>query len=95
MKLIKSDIVAVVIFLGVWLFYLIYNGPTRFDVNQTITLPLIVAAEFTALVILYAAGRYFTAKKGKQLISKKLSGFMSDEHDEQTQVETESENSKS
>lgn len=94
MKLIKSDIVITVILLGAWLFYLIYDTPTRFDINQSATLPLFVAAEFTALAILYAAGRYFTAKKGKQFISKKLSGIMSDEHDEQTQVETESENSK-
>jgi hypothetical protein len=94
MKLIKSDIVIAVILFSGWLFYLIYDGTTRFDVNQKITLPLFIAAELTALAILYAAGRYFTAKKSKE-INQKISSMMVDPEDEQTQVETASENSKS
>ena len=94
LKLIKSDIVITVILLGAWLFYLIYDAPTRFDVNQTLTLPLLVAAEFTALAILYAAGRYFTAKKGK-LINENMSSLIKDQQAKQTQAETESEDSKS
>lgn len=85
MKLIKSDIVVTVILLSAWLFYLIYGGSTRFDVNQTVTLTLLVAAEFTALAILYAAGRYFTAKKGR-LISKDMSNLIRDQQAKQTEL---------
>lgn len=90
----KSDIVVVVILIGAWLFYLMFEGSTRFDVNHVITLPLLVAAEFTAVAVLYAAGRYFTAKKSK-LIKEGMNSLMGDHQDEQTQNKAESENNKS
>jgi hypothetical protein len=93
-KIIKSDIVVGIIFIGTWLFYLTYDGATRFDVNQTITLPLLVAADFTALAILYVAGRYYTARKGTTLISENLNNIMQDHPAELTQNESETDNTK-
>ncbi len=92
-NIIKSDYVFAIILIGTWLFYLIFEGTTRFDLNQTITLPLLVAADFTAITILYAAGRYFTAKKGK-LIREGMNSLMGDHQDKQTQDKAESENNK-
>lgn len=93
-NIIKSDYVFAIILIGTWLFYLMFEGPTRFDVNQTITLPLLVAVDFTAITILYVAGRYFTAKKSN-LIKKGMNSLMGDHQDEQAQDKTESENTKS
>ena len=92
-KIIKSDIVVGIIFIGAWLFYLTYDGSTRFDINQTITLPLLVAADFTALAILYVAGRYYTARKGG-IVSEKLNNMMQDHQAKLAQNETETDNNK-
>ncbi|MCP4042896.1 MAG: hypothetical protein GY731_13220 [Gammaproteobacteria bacterium] len=86
-KIIKSDIVVGIVFIGVWLFYLTYDGTTRFDINQTATLPLLVAADFTALAILYVAGRYYTAGKDN-LIGDKLNNMMQDHHPKNGQNRT-------
>ena len=94
-KIIKSDIVVAVIVIGTWLFYLTYEGSTRLDINQTLTLPLLAAADFTALAALYIIGRYYTAKKKAKLIGEKLNKMMTDGQAQQTQNETGSENSKS
>ncbi len=93
-KFIKSDYVFAVILISTWLFYLLYEGSTRYDINQTITLPLLVAADFTAISILYAVGRYYTAKKGN-IVKATLSNMVKDEPVEQTQDSTESEDNKS
>lgn len=77
-KLIKSDIVIAVIVIASWLFYLVFDGSTRFDVNEIFTLPLLVAAELSTFAVLYAAGRYFTAKKGR-LITGDIANLI-DEH---------------
>lgn len=90
-KIIKTDIVIAVILIGTWLFYLIFEGSTRFDINQTYTLPLLVAIEFTALATLFAAGRYYTAKKGKI----GLIDLMKEHQTGQEQDKAESENNKS
>ncbi len=90
----KSDIVVIVILTGSWLFYLLYGGTTRFDLNQIITLPLLVAADFTALSILYAAGRYYTARKGG-IDSADLSNLVSGGQAGQIQDGIEPENNKS
>ena len=71
----KSDFVVAAIIIAGWLYYLTFEGTTRFDVNETITLPLLIAAELTALAFLYAAGRYYMAKDGKQ-ITEKLSSIV-------------------
>ena len=92
-KIIKSDIVVGIIFIGTWLFYLIYDGSTRFDINQTITLPLLVAADFTALAILYVVGRYYTVRKST-LVSESMNKIMQDHQIELTQNETETGNNK-
>jgi len=92
-KIIKSDIVIGIIFIGTWLFYLIYDGSTRFDINQTITLPLLVAADFTALAILYVVGRYYTVRKST-LVSESMNKIMQDHQIELTQNETETGNNK-
>ncbi|HEC12352.1 MAG TPA: hypothetical protein ENI80_03740 [Acidiferrobacteraceae bacterium] len=89
-KIIKSDIVIAVIFIGAWIFYLTFDGSTRFDVSETITLPLLAAADFTALAILYAAGRYYTAKKGN--INKTLANMANDRQTEETRDKTGAEN---
>ncbi len=93
-KIIKSDIVIAAILIGTWVYYLTIDGPTRFDINETITLPLLVAADFTALAVLYAAGRYYTAKKGN-LIKEKMGSIMQDPEAGQTQDDAESEENKS
>ena len=92
-KIIKSDIVVGIIIIGAWLFYLTYDGSTRFDVNQTITLPLLVAAEFTALAILYVVGRYYTARKST-LVSESMNKIMQDNQAKLAQNETETDNNK-
>jgi len=92
-KIIKSDIVIGIIFIGTWLFYLLYDGSTRFDINQTITLPLLVAADFTALAILYVVGRYYTVRKST-LVSESMNKIMQDHQIELTQNETETGNNK-
>ncbi len=92
-KVIKGDIVVGIIFIGAWLFYMTYDGSTRFDINQTITLPLLVAADFTALTILYIAGRYYTTRKNS-LVSDKLNAIMQDRPAELTQDEPETDKSK-
>lgn len=86
----KSDAVFAVIFIGAWLFYLTFDVSTRFDVNETITLPLLAAADFTAITILYAVGRYFTAKKGS--IGKKVANIMKGHQTKETQAKAESKN---
>jgi nitric oxide reductase large subunit len=93
-KIIKSDIVVAVILFGTWLFYLAYDGSTRFDINQTITLPLLLAADFTALAALYAAGRYYTAKKGTS-IKESMHKLMDEHQAGQAQDTDEPENNKS
>ena len=92
-KIIKSDIIVGIIFIAAWMFYLTYDGSTRFDINQTITLPLLVAADFTALAMLYVAGRYYTARKGT-IVSESMNKIMQDHQVEQTQNEAETDNSK-
>ncbi len=89
-RIIKSDLVVTLIVIGGWLYYLMSEGATRFDVNQTITLPLFIAVWLTALAALYGSGRYFTAKKAKQ-ISAKLSRLVGEQPVEQTQERAESE----
>jgi hypothetical protein len=54
-----------VIFVVVWVFYLNYEGTTPFDINETLTLPLLIAAEYTGLALLYAIWRYAYDKRGK------------------------------
>lgn len=93
-KFIKSDYVFAVILISTWLFYLLYDGSTRFDVNQTITVPLLVAADFTAISILYSVGRYYTAKK-TNIVTATLNNMMKDEQTEQTQDNAESDDNKS
>jgi len=56
------DAIVIVIFISVWGFYLSYEGSTRFDANQTFTLPWLIAAESTALAVLYALFRYYSHK---------------------------------
>ncbi|GMQ83794.1 MAG: hypothetical protein BMS9Abin06_0535 [Gammaproteobacteria bacterium] len=77
-KIIKIDIVIAVILIGTWVYYLMFEGSTRFDISETVTLPLLVAVEFTGVAVLYAAGRYFTAGKSK-LISDNLANLMKDQ----------------
>ncbi len=59
------DTIVVVIFIAVWGFYFSYEGHTRFDVDQNLTLPLMIAVESTALAVLYAVFRYYKIKGGK------------------------------
>ncbi len=56
------DVIVIVILIAVWGFYLSREGSTRFDVNQTFTLPWLIAAESTALAVLYAVLRYYRHK---------------------------------
>ncbi len=56
------DAIVIVIFIAAWGFYLSHEESTRFDVNQTFTLPWLIAAETTALAILYAMFRYYRHK---------------------------------
>ncbi len=77
-KIIKSDIVIAVILIATWVYYFMFKSPTRFDISETVTLPLLVAVEFTGLAVLYAAGRYFTAGKSK-LISEDLANLIKDQ----------------
>lgn len=65
-RIIKSDIVVAVILFSSWLFYLLYDGATRFDINQTITLPLFIAIWLTALALLYIAGRYIHEQRKRK-----------------------------
>jgi hypothetical protein len=44
---------------------LTFESSTRLDINNILTLPLLAAADFTALAILYAAARYYIIKNGK------------------------------
>ncbi|GMR07039.1 MAG: hypothetical protein BMS9Abin26_0041 [Gammaproteobacteria bacterium] len=94
MKIIKSDIVIGAILIGTWVYYLAYEGATRFDINEVITLPLLGAVEFTTLAVLYAAGRYYTAKKGV-LIKEKMDSIMQNPEAGETQDDAESEENKS
>ncbi|MCK5308647.1 MAG: hypothetical protein KAJ73_08555 [Zetaproteobacteria bacterium] len=68
------DAIIIVIFIAVWGFYFSYEGTTRFDVNQTFTLPLLIAAESTALAVLYAVFRYYShkVKTGKLTLEQLL-----------------------
>jgi len=67
------DTIVIVVFIAVWGFYLSHEGSTRFDVNQTFTLPWLIAAESTALAILYAMFRYYRYKiKTGKLTLKQL-----------------------
>ncbi len=93
-KIIKSDYVVASILIGTWLFYLTYEGSTRFDINQTVTLPLLAAADFTALAIIYAAARYYTIKHGKPTPDELLNKIKGLEP-ERAQDKAESENNKS
>ncbi len=90
-KIIKSDLVVSLVVMGSWLYYLSFEGATRFDVNQTITLPLFIAVWLTALAILYVSGRYFSAKKSRQT-SAMLSRVVVEQQVEQTAKKSESEN---
>ena len=90
-KFIKSDYVIAVILFGTWVFYLMYDGSTRFDINPTITLPLLAAADFTALGILYVMGRYYTAKKKGGVIGENINKLISDGQTEQAQDESQDE----
>ena len=92
MKFIKSDFVVATLLLGTWVFYLTYDGSTRFDLSQTLTLPLLAAADLTGLAILYAVGRYHFAKKKGELIADNLNKQITDNQAEQTQGENHSEN---
>ncbi len=92
-KFTKSDIIVTIILIGSWLFYFMYDGTTRFDINQTVTLPLLGAADFTGISILYAMGRYYAARKGN-IVSAALNNLVKDEPVGQTQDSAESEDNK-
>ena len=94
-KLIKSDFFVAAIVLGTWVFYLTYDGSTRFDLSPTITVPLLAAVDFTGLAILYAVGRYYFAKKEAELLAENLNKHIPDNQAEQTPSESHSENNKS
>ncbi len=64
-KIKRGDVIAALIFIAVWAFYFNYEGATSFDINETFTLPLMVAAEYSGLALLYAVWRYAYDKKGK------------------------------
>lgn len=93
-KIIKSDFVVAAIFIGTWLFYLTYEGSTRFDINHVLTLPLLAAADFTAMAVLYAAARYYIIKKGKPT-PEELLNMIKGPQPEETQDKTEPENKQS
>ena len=94
-KFIKTDFVVAAIILVTWVFYLTYDGATRFDISQSITLPLLAAVDFTGLAILYAIGRYYFAKKKGELLDGNLNKQITDNKVEQTQSENHSEDNKS
>jgi len=89
-KFIKSDFIVAAIPLVTWVFYLTYDGSTRFDLSQTITLPLLLAADFTGLALLYVIGRYYMLKKKSSLINEFLKKPGTDNQAEQTREENNS-----
>ncbi len=81
MSMIKIiDTIVFVIVITAWGFYFLYEGTTRFDVNQIFTLPLLIATESTALAVLYAVIRYFShkVKTGKLSMEELLPGDSED-----------------
>jgi len=81
MSMIKIiDTIVFVILIAAWGFYFLYEGATRFDVNQIFTLPLMIATESTALAVLYAVIRYFShkVKTGKLSMEELLPGDSED-----------------
>jgi drug/metabolite transporter superfamily protein YnfA len=93
-KIIKADVIVAAIVVGAWLFYFTFDGATRYDVNQTITLPLFVAAWLTAVAAVYAIGRYYKAKQG-ELVTETVSKLMQDQQPEKDQHEAKSDSMKS
>lgn len=81
------------ILIGTWVFYLTFEGPTRFDISHFLTLPLLVAADFTAIATLYAAARYYVTKKGTPTPDE-LFSMLKGEQADQEQDKNESENNK-
>ncbi len=93
-KIIKADVILAAIAIGAWVFYFVFDGATRYDINQTITLPLFLAIWLTAMALLYAIGRYYNAKKGA-LITKTVSNLVQDQQPENEQHEAQSDSTKS
>jgi len=85
------DTIVIVIFITVWGFYILYEGQTRFDVNQTITLPLLIAAESTALAVLYAVARYiyYQTQVSKRPLGQILPSVMTNPPDKEDTVDKE------
>ena len=83
------DITVAVIFIAVWGFYFSYEGHTRFDLNQTLTMPLLIAVECTALAVLYAVFRYYKIKTGKLSLGQLLPTAMRNPPDKEGTVDKE------
>lgn len=52
------DILALGLPAAAWGFWLFYEGSTPLDINARLTFPLLVAAELTALALLYGVWRW-------------------------------------
>lgn len=92
MKIIKTDFIVATIVIGAWIFYLNFDGATRFDISQSLTLPLLLAADFTGLALLYVIGRYLYIKKNSSLIDVMLKNPGTDNQAEQAQDENNGKN---
>ena len=66
-KIAWLDLVFIALVAAVWIFYLGHSGSTRFDINDTFTLPLLVAVEFTVLFLLYVLWRYSAARGDRSM----------------------------
>ena len=93
-KIIKADVILAAFAIGAWILYFMCSGATRYDINETMSLPLFLAIWLTAMALLYAIGRHYNAKKGA-LITKTISKLVQDQQPENEQHEAQSDSTKS
>ena len=58
------DALVLLLLVAAWIFFAVYDQPTRFDLTSKLTLPLMLAVEATAVFAIYAVWRYHTHKGG-------------------------------
>ncbi|UCE89674.1 MAG: hypothetical protein JSW10_02230, partial [Pseudomonadota bacterium] len=77
---------AAVLLVAAWVFFAVYEAPSRFDLTPKLTLPLMLAVEATAVFAIYAVWRYNSRKGGtaasvRELVARMYSeGERTDEH---------------